>query len=320
MSDTSFLRFLNFPETVTEGNYKLAHEIFNKHDSLLHGGIADPDLLLMYNFFHPYQNTYSTAYTVWNNLKGQGTGGTQNLKDMMRDLSGTRIRKWDIAIQQIYDQTTSQYRNLLPHRRTPFQQASYESRITAVGALLLAIGGDVSLFDLESEVSLFLTQIKIARDSQVGGFGAIEAASTTMETARIAAAQAMFKNYGSLVVKYYMTPQGISDYMPTELLQSKQQSSFTGHLTTSVTHRIFKRKLDIQTQQLTLTNNGNNALEFYFTDGLTDVPSANQLVQYMVGHSQKDISPNLAGYNDVARYLHVRMLGTGESSWIVVIE
>lgn len=320
MSDKTFLRYQNFIENVTFDNDKLALEIFNQHDSLLHGGIASADILLMYNFFHPFKMTYSDAYTAWTTLRGQGTGGTQSFTDLLNNLSSVRIRKWDIAVQQIYDQSTPAYRNLLPNRRKPFQTGTYGSRINAVSSFLTAITDDAALFDLQDEVTIFLGQLVAARDGQVGGFGAIEAAATTLETARVAAAQAMFKNYGSLVVKFYMTPQGISDYMPTELLQNKQQSTFTGHLAAGANHRIFKRKLNIDTQQLTLTNDGDNDLEFYFTDGLTDVPSLGQSVQLMSTHSQKDISPDLAGYSDEARYLYVRNIGTGEGSWMVDVE
>ena len=319
MADSNFLRTINFVDVATDGNFKLALEIFNTHDSLLHGGVADTDVLAMYNYFHPFKTNYANAYTVWDNQKGQGTGGTLGFYAMLDDLRANRIRLWDIAIQNVYDQTTVKYKTLLPHRRTPFQNGSNEMRIIAISTLIAAIGTDAALATLKTQITTFYTALTTARDAQTGNFGAIDTASTNMENARLAAAQAMFKNYGSLVVKYYTTPSAIANYIPVSLLQTKSQSIFTGHTNADAISHIFKRKLDVATQHIMLTNNGDGPIEFYFANGLSDNPSPAGGQVSIPPHNQQDVLLDQLGYTDANRHLYIRNSNPMEAAWQVDI-
>ncbi|MCX6352000.1 MAG: hypothetical protein NTX03_09065 [Bacteroidetes bacterium] len=317
MAETApWSRAQNFVDNVSDGNYELSGKIFTEHDSKLHSGIADPEILAIYNFFHPFRMAYYTAESTWNTLKGQGGGGTVGTMVLIDDLSGTKIRVWDVAIQAVYDQKSQAYKNLLPKRRTPFQTGSLESRIEAVNSLILAIGTIAQLQTLKGQITAFYNLLVAARDGQIGGFTAIDNAVTAMETARLAACQAMFKDYGSLVVKFYMNPVAIENWFPVDLLSTKQQTLFTGHTPIGETDHIFKRKMEPE-NHIHGISTGDDGIQLFYTDGLTEVPQGASVT--IAAHSQLDFAPAAAGYTDAKRHLYIKALGSTEAAWSVEI-
>lgn len=318
MPDATWGPAQNFIDNATDGNYKHAYDIFDKHDSLLHGGIADADISGMYTYFHVYKTAYVNAYGVWMGIKGTGTSGTANFTAMLDDLSGNKIRAWDVAIQVVYDQKSIKYQALLPNRRNPFQKGSINSRIAAIAGLLNTIGSDASLATLKGQITTFNTALLAARDSQQGNFGAIDSAISALDTARINAAQAMFKNYGSLVVKYYQTPKNICNYMPVEMLQTTTQILFNGTTDMGLTDHVLKRKMDVDTH-LHLKNDSDSPEEFFFTDGMTETPAAGQSTVVLAPHTQQDVTAGALGYTDAARHLYVKNNGGTPATWHVQV-
>ncbi len=298
---TPWSRAQNFIDTVTDGSYKLADEIFKSHYQLLNGGAGNATIAAMLTYFDPFYAAYSNAYVGWLALRGQGTGNTQTLVELIDELSSSRIRKWDVAIQGVYEQGTPQYQSLLPARRSPFQQGGIETRFSAVQALIAAIGTDAALASLKTQIEDFLTTMENARNNQVGGVAGVNIASGAIDLARDNAAQAMFKNYGSCVVLYYQTPEQIANFFPVALLQSKEQNTFTATLRPGNSHRLFKRKLDVA-NTLTLVNDGDVDIDFFFTDGLITSLQPGLPHVKVAAHTFETIPPSQAGYTDDKRF------------------
>ncbi len=316
MSDTTWPHAINFIDTITDGNFKHGFDLFEKHETQLHSGIADADIAAMYAYYRPFRLAYATAYGNWIGIKGTSSGGTANFMSLIEDLAGNKARAWDVATQVVYDQKSNKYKALFPHRRSPFQTGSINSRIAAISGLLSAIGTDASLATLKGQINTFNTALLAARDAQQTNFGTIDSTLTQLETARLNAAQAMFKNYGGLVVKYYLTPKTICNYMPVDLLQSSQQTAFNGATSSGETDHILKRKMEVDAHVF-IKNDSDWEEQFFCTDGLKDTPEPGQPAIVLPPHSQQDVLASDLGYTDARRHLYIKNNGAAAATWHV---
>ena len=81
-------------------------------------------------------------------------------------------------------------------------------------------------------------------------------------------------------------------------------------LKTKKPKKVFKRKLDIVKNSLRFTNTGTETAHAYFTNGLTDLPSADTLVFVIQPNTIIDCNPAFAGYTDDKRHLHIVNTGS----------
>ncbi|HEX3008119.1 MAG TPA: hypothetical protein VHO90_10935, partial [Bacteroidales bacterium] len=147
--------FLN----ATEGNFHLARQISIYHINALNAAKTDAEILTLYNGYLPVHEDIMTRYSGWKNQLGVQQGDTDSLAKLLATLRGEKIRDWDIKIQNVYNQDTSEYMRILPDRRKPFQQGEQEDRIGAVRELLLAIGSDEALATVKTNIQAYYTSL-----------------------------------------------------------------------------------------------------------------------------------------------------------------
>lgn len=176
----------------------------------------DSDFTTMQGRTTPVKTAWDTAYNGWIAARGFYKGKTQALEGKLADLSGLRIKQWDIAIQGVFLDGTSEYTQLLPNGRGPFQQGAYDLRIAEVKALQTRLspftGANPTLAALAATVGTFHTEVKGLRDLQQGQEGAVNTASTAVEAQRVASANLMFQNLGRLMEKFFLLPVRIEDF------------------------------------------------------------------------------------------------------------
>jgi hypothetical protein len=245
----------------TAGSFLNAMGISTYHDSALAAATSDAFIASLYTSFHPLHQGYRSAYDSWLAQGGMQQSETLNLTQLLHLLS-TKIQQWDIKIQNIYPQSSVQYKKLLPNRRVPFQKGNQTERISAVKALSEAIGTDAELVTVKNDVDNFYEQLDEALTIQKGSKSTTKSSSAAVENARVAMCTAMYANFGALLQKNAANPESIEKYFDLQAIRNSQQVLFTGHVKAGAIHTIVKHTFD-EEDELLLANNGSTPLLFY---------------------------------------------------------
>ena len=309
---SNWTRSDNFIKNVAERSFIGAKGIFDSFDCKLNNS-TDPEVMGYYNTFHPLCLIYDEGYGKWSSLRSGSPSKTLGVVQLLDQLSSTKIKAWDIAIQSVYDNTSMQYKGLLPHHRIPFQSGKTNSRAIAINDLITAIGDNTSLVTLKTNVTDFYELLTAAMLLQKSLIINIDLAIQELEAASNAASEEAFRIYGGFVMKFYKTPKHIDMYFPVGLLQSVSQSSFTATLSNKKPRKIFKRKLDITKHTLKYTSIGTDVVNGYFNNGFTDVHTPGTPIFAMQPNTMAEINPAEMGYTDTNRHLHIINTGLGST-------
>jgi hypothetical protein len=281
--------------SATEKSFLNAMGISTYHDSALSASKSDPFFLGLYNFYHPIHLSYKTAYDNWIQQGGKQQGDTLNLTQLLRLLSNTKIRQWDIKIQNQYAINTPAYTRLLPDRRKPFQSGSQIERIQAVQVLSQAIDTDESLATVKTDVDNFNTLIQSALLAQKESKTNTRNESSNVDMARVAMCNAQYSNLGAMIQKFYETPEKAEAYFDLVAIRRSQQTVFTGHVKAGGVYTILRHTFD-DTDEITLTNPGNVPLKFYLAPFKDSQPNG---IFVTLGTGNKTVLANeLGNLND----------------------
>ncbi len=206
-------------DNATVGSYRLMLTVTNDHYAKLLAQQADPDILILLNRTTPVHDLYLQRYSNWKSEQAFYKGATQTVDAMLDSLSATLARQWDTNIMVQYDKGTVEHTTLLPSGREPLQQGTKDERIAAVKTLGDSLGSYAPLAALKGTVDGFYTTIKAARDAQQAREQTSAQASTDLEAARKDIAVMMYRNLGSLMDKFGLTPDTIFNYFEVSLLQ-----------------------------------------------------------------------------------------------------
>ena len=314
MSTSNWSRTDNFIKIAAVKSNIGAKGIFNTLDVKLHGGIADPDILGYYNIFHPCNVQYNSDYAVWDGLRSTNLGKTLGVVQLIDQLRSTNAKTWDVAIQVVYPDTTTQYKHVLPHRRLHFQTGTIENRVAAVTNLISAIGTDASLASVKTSASAFLVLIETAILKQKDQITEIDTAITNLDKSCNDASEEAFGIFGSLIAKFKKTPKSVDAYMPVSLLQHIVQLSFKITLKNMLAKPLFSRKLNPVKNMLRGTNVGKFAIKCFFNNGLSDRPEVGAPMITIEADSTIDFNSTDAGYTDLKRHFHVINVGILEQA------
>ncbi len=219
--------FLRNPfEIVTRGNYLKMMAIAKYTDLALHGQIANAAILAIYNVYHPLYLAFKNVYDAWFSSDEGHISSTDAVLALEKLLSGTYIRQWDAAIQQHYDVPSTRYKELLPHRRKPFQKGGHQDRLSAVTTLLEAIGTDANLAALKVTVTAFLTSYENAIEESGMDITGTEVSSAAVETQRLLMADGLMDAYASLIKTAINNLASLLGYFDVENIMNKKQTSF----------------------------------------------------------------------------------------------
>jgi hypothetical protein len=214
----------------TENSFIKGLQISKVHYNALDGSSGVPFILLLKNAYEPIHLKYVDKYNAWVAQGGSQQGMTLNLNQLLRLLSNTKIRNWDVAIQGVYDNTTPRYKELLPNKRIPFQQGKQNEKIEAVKSLGIAIGNDTDLSAVKTDVDQTYANLTDAQSGQQTNVSQTSIASKELEAARVAMATAQYKNLGMFIYEYAATPELIAPYFDLKNIRHHDQVVFTGIL------------------------------------------------------------------------------------------
>jgi hypothetical protein len=255
----------------TENSFIKGIQISTWHFNALEKSAAVPFIGLLKDDYEPFHTNYRAKYDAWIAQGGSQEGETLSLNQLLRLLSASKIRKWDIAIQGVYPNDTPKYKSLLANKRIPFQQGRQIERIEAVKALSIAIGTDAALAAVKADADLTYTQLSDVHNSQQGSKMQTSVFSQELEIARVEMATAQYKDLGMFIYEYAATPDLIAPYFDLKNIRHHQQVLFTGELAPLKDYCICKHGF-APGDEVEITNTGAVALPFYVAELKTNKP------------------------------------------------
>jgi hypothetical protein len=246
----------------TDGTYTIAMDISTFHDTALSASKSDPFFLGLYNTYHPLHISYKTIYDAWASQGDSQQQETLSVVQLLNLLSTTKIRQWDVKIQEQYDVKTPEYKGLLPNHRIPFQQGKRPDRIQAVKRLSTAIGTDEKLATLKTEVDAYYTMLDTASNDQQESKSTTKGLSGQVEAARLTMCKGQFVDLGALIQKFPDQPEKINGFYALHLIRSSPQIIFTKTLKPTEVYTVVKHTFG-EEDQIVLFNKGNTDLKFY---------------------------------------------------------
>jgi len=216
-------------EVSTRNSWTLMNKLATDHLAKLTAKLGpanaqDADIAVCHGRVTTAMETFTKAWSAWQNLDATYGGRTDVLEALIGELSSKSIRQWDIAIQNAFMDDTPEYAELLPGGRGPFQTGAIEDRVQAVKTLGERLGKFAQFAAVQAAVTAFHASLKTARDNQKGRQGERDTASTDAEQARVALAAAMYANVGRLMEKHSSEPHRIEDYFDLSLIRQTPAS------------------------------------------------------------------------------------------------
>ena len=252
--------FLN----ATKKSFRLGLRICKIHDSALKSKSSDAFILNMYNTFHIICEAYKDAYGTWIAKRNMQQGATLAFNKLIAELGNAKINAWDAAIASVYSKGSAAYKALLPNGHKPFQQGSQEDRIASLNGLIIAIGSDVALATLKTELIAFYKAISDADDYQKQLMSDVQTSSNLLEQSRVSMCVAMYADLGGLMQYFATNALSIESFFDLKGIRRGQQVLFMG----TVKHNSIKKivqKTVLPTDQLMLENTGVTDLSFYLS-------------------------------------------------------
>jgi hypothetical protein len=247
--------------SATVNSYENAYRISVYHNAALQAGKSDTLIAEMLTSYEPYHLAFVAAYNHWKQQGGEQLSNTDHLEQLFKELS-QKIKPWDIAIQNVYADTTPAYIRLLPHGRSPFQTGSQTQKLTALENLSTAIGDDKDLVKTKAQVDGFIGVIKAVFAQQKAAISSTGNHSNDVEAARVAMCIAQYSNLGLFIYKNAGNPSIGEGYFDLQHIRRNAQSIFTAQLKAGETHFIAKRSFAAD-DTIELYNTGSTSISFY---------------------------------------------------------
>ena len=239
---------------------------------------AEPGIGALNTYYQPKRVAFQSKYALWFSTSGTYRAATQTVERLLSDLSGTKAKRWDIKVQNQYIDDPDAYKAIFTNGRAPFQEGSYESRITALQALVNSLTGIDALRDTLTEVNTFLAQLQAARTLQQGKESMVEELSRQVEVERINVGVALYYVLGGLMQIYSATPDAIEAFFDLETLRrsgAEEDEPEEGLLLTLAPGQTLEAGIAITDNTvLMVTNHGEVPLSLW-AGGDTPVPPGN---------------------------------------------
>jgi hypothetical protein len=255
---------------VTTGNYKLMSIILADHYARLQANSSDIIVSGLVTRTTPVVKSYADAYSAWLTSRATYRGSTKSFENLVKELSSTKIKQWDIAIQGSYLDGTPEYISLLPNGRGPFQKGNYEQKILEVKSLGERLLAYPALSATMDDVNDYYSTIDGARNKQQTDEEQVRLKSEALETARIVAANMMYANLGLLMDKFNKEPERSELYFDLSLIMSppKDEDTYSGTIAGGDTDNITSENF-LDTTIFKLYNNGSTSLKFFTSNSAT---------------------------------------------------
>lgn len=224
MSTTLWSYVFNPFASLSSRNTKQFYFFARDHRDKLANQAADPDIAPLYTRIQPLFDAFEASYVKVDTNTGAYRTRTAMLENLRIELA-TKARKWDIGVQNIYDETSPEYQGIFTDRRSPFNSGAYDDRIRAVETLIQRMAGYPLLATISADVQAFYTQINTARTAQQG----FENNDQLFRRLLIADSQKlaveMHYVFGALIMKHYQQPDLIETYYELKYLRTGTQNT-----------------------------------------------------------------------------------------------
>lgn len=206
-------------DNATENSNKRMNILASDHKSRLAGESFEPVISELLKRFEPVQTEYELKYSEWITSKGFYKGETARIDNYLEELSTSKIKQWDVQIQNVYLSGTPDYISILPNGRKPFQTGPKDSRIAECRSLIERLRAHGKLDKVRDDVNGFLANIEQCRDNQQAKEEIVKQKSDALEEQRTAVAVMMYKNLGLLMDKFGDAPENIDRFFQLDLLR-----------------------------------------------------------------------------------------------------
>jgi len=256
-------QFLN----ATFGTSKLMHMvIFDHYGKLVEGALDDPNLVPVRDRTLPFLTDLQNARAGFLGAKGTREATTLAFENKLKELSMPKIRDWDIQIQGVYADDSSEYRDLLTNGRGPFQKGGYEERMTALLDLRDKLAGYPLLAATLADVTAFYTAILALRTAQTQKEQRLALASDRMELARLGAAKICYRNLAWLIDYLIDNLEEVDNYYEFNLIMTtgsapEEGTGYEGTVDPATTIEVAARDFSVVTL-VRLKNTGTATLTF----------------------------------------------------------
>ena len=217
----------------------------------------------------------------------------------------------------MYDDTTKEYRTLLPNHRIPFQSGTQIERTTAVAVLEQNLANYPALANVHDAVLDFLKQINTVLDSQKAALSQTSNTSAAVEAARVKMCVEQFRNYGKLVQLYAETPLLIGDFFDQENIRRNTQVVFTGIIKAHKDKFIVKHTFAAG-DEVYLENVGDYPITFYLSSS-KDAVATPAVTITIDPNTNKVVTADKLGNIATDAFLHVFNPSSSESKYDVEI-
>lgn len=195
------------------------------HDKLAIEAATDPAIDALYQAFLPIYNQFVLLYSQVTSNAGVYGGSTLSVENLLAELSSTKAKRWDVMIQNVYDDTSVPYRTVFGTGRAPFQSGAYDMRIAAIRSLSMNLAAYPDLAAVKTDVDAFLAALDAARTAQQGSEKRDATFRADLEDARVALAIAMHRVFGGLIQLYADNTKRIENFYEMKYVQASKSTT-----------------------------------------------------------------------------------------------
>lgn len=242
-------------------------------------------------------------------------------------LLNSEIKVWEGKVRGIFPEDSIQERSIFPDKRKPFQQGTYEQRISALRTLYERLGTYTTepvLVTLSATVQSFYNVISAARNAQQGNEISVSDYSASLEAQRVLCSKQMYGTLGKLMYKYLDNPVLIEEYWDMSLLRDSGSNilgEFSGGAAgnNTVQYIPLPEITIVPTTKFRLTNlaNGAQVLAFYLSEQQGAEPSGG-VIAVNSGDTITKTATEL-GFTPARPYLNVLNPGEEPGNWEVTV-
>lgn len=301
----------NIHDNATKESRKLMNQCSTFTHSALDARKTEPGIGELFTFFDPVYQAFRTLYISWKSSEGTYHASTRALELLWEELTAA-VKKWDVKIQDIYDDTTDRYKQLLPNGRAGFSKVSYDERTIALGTFIDAIGNDASevMRVVKGLAETMEARIIAARSLQSGKKSLMDDLSDRTERARKDCADGLYAVQAGLMRKYYKTPELTEAFFDVEAYRSpkpKDEEPEGGLLITVAPGQTLEAGFAFTNDtRILFLNHGEVSLDI-FTGGETPTPPENPLK--LAAGEEIEVAVADLGPAD-SRYLYIKNTNT----------
>ncbi len=255
--------------SAVKGSYMNTKKMSNFYLGKLKANTADTDINTLYTKFLPFDTMMNDSYSSFISQGGIQSGSSETFSVKLIELTASG-NQWDSAAQLIYAKGTPKYLTLFPNGHTGLQKGTQIDKLTAIVAHSKALGivatpdatNAGALNSIKAKVDSFYTDLKKTYDDKNDGKNISSIQSDACFDATIAVCEQMYIGLGTLMIKFYKTPDVIAGYFDEATIRSHKQTDFTHTLKHAQTYTIAERTL-ATTNQIRINNTGVVPLRFF---------------------------------------------------------